>query len=207
VITLSSEQFFRNVGFRLRADRRLRPSLDVYGHALFEWQDFDAIRQSVTSNERTGMYGELMLGSGFQLTPAHRLDAELTLADKSARGSSTDNTSRVFGYFGEEFELRHTWLLGRGQFLLTTASVGWDSYDRADFRVTTKRERRDLRTRANVIYGAPLEFLLPGVELPESLRTLLISVSAEYYRVSSNITNYTFDNAKATLLFTKYWSF
>lgn len=208
LITLSSEQFFRNVGFRVRADRRLKPRIDVFGHALFEWQDFDATRQSITSKERTGMYGELMLGGAVQLTPAHRLSAEFTLADKSARGSSFDDrTHRVFGYFGQELQLRHTWLLGRGQFLLTTASVGRDSYDRADFRVTTQRTRRDLRTRASVIYGAPLEFLIPGVELPEPLRTLLVSVSAEYYRVSSNITNYTFDNAKATLLFTKSFSF
>jgi hypothetical protein len=172
-----------------------------------EWQDFDPVDHSVTSNEHTGLRGEVALGASFRPSPLHQLDADFAYVVKDARGSATPRTNDVFSWDGPELSLRHTWLLGAGRFLISELSAARDSYWRPDRRITSQRSRRDVRGRAGVLFGLPLATLLREDRLPAALAEVVLSLGASYQRVESNIANYEFDDARVTFVVSRQWSF
>lgn len=207
VVELSSETFLKTAGLDVEVARQPSPRFAQRLGVRGEWQDYDAIRQSTTSNEHTGVRAEARVGATFRPAPAHQLDGDLLYLVKDARGSSTPRTNDVFSYDGPELHLRHTWLLGAGRFLVSHVMAGRDSYWRVDRRISTKRRRRDVRARAGVLFGVPVAGLLPDGRVSEALSGLVASLGADYYRVESNLTNYTYDDVKVSLVFSQRWSF
>ncbi len=207
VIQLSSETFLKTAGLDIAVDRSVSPRFSQRFGVRGEWQDYDAIRQSATSNEHTGVRAEARVGASFRPRPTHQLDGDFLYLVKDARGSATPRTNDVFSYDGPELRLRHTWLLGSGRFLMTQVLAGRDSYWRADRRISTKRRRRDVRARANVVIGVPLESLMPWRRAAEIASGTVLTVGADYYRVESNLTNYTYDDTKVSLAISRQWSF
>jgi hypothetical protein len=206
LVELSSETFVKSTGLDVAFERRVNPSFWPRAGLRGEWQDFDAIRQSVTSNEHTGVRAEVRLGATWRPATVHQLEGDLLYRVKDARGSSFPRTNDVFSYDGPELRLRHTWLLGGGRFLVSQLSAARDGYWRADRRISTKRRRRDVRSRAGVIYGMPLTSLLPEGRVASALAGLVVSIGADYERVESNLPNYEFDDVKVSLVFSRQWS-
>ena len=211
LVELSSETFLKNVGIDLRLERRDGPRRSLRGGFRIEWQDFDSVSQSVTSNEHTGTRFEAGVGATFRPNPVHQLDADLRWIVKDARGSATPGTSDVYSHDGPDLSARHTWLLGGGTFLLSEIGVARDSYWRPDRRITSKRSRRDLRVRASLAFGVPLQTLLatllPEATIPSVLSGVVMSIGVNHQLVESNIPNYEYDDTKTSLTFTRQWSF
>jgi hypothetical protein len=109
-------------------------------------------------------------------------------------------------YQGVAVNGSHTWLLGKGQFLLTALTFGVNGYDEPNVTIAS-RQRRDEQLRARLTYGLPVSLVI-GEWLPRLVwEDLTAAVNVEQFRSLSNITNYTYSNTKLGLLFTKRFEF
>ncbi len=207
VLQIAEETLVHGSGLELVALREISPRLLVRGHVGVEYQDFDNTTTSLNAEERSGLRSELGIGLAYQLLPTHRVEVRASGIHKWADGSATDRTSGVFGRIGPEVRLRHTWLLGRGQFLISGVTWGRDDYRRPDFRIDESRSRLDHRLRASLVYGAPVSFLVSPWVSSELLEGLLVSVQVDHYQQWSNIVNYQYDNTRVALMFTRAISF
>ncbi len=194
-VFLSDESFLRTQGGLFEVTREFKRRFDVFSNCKIERQDFSGISENTTAHQRSGTYGELELGGGIKLTPSMRWSNSFVYGDKHAKEEL--NAYNRFAVKGT-----HTWLLGRGQFLLNSIELGIDKYDEVDTSVAG-RIRRDKTMRYRATYGLPLELLLLNKTLPRPLRDITLTFSYEYYRDLSSITNYSYTNHKYQGLITK----
>jgi hypothetical protein len=197
-VSLNHEHFLDARGAKLRAEKQLNPRLDVYASIWAQYQNFAATSAALAAPERSGPRYDFEIGANYVLTPTHRVGASLVHTDKYAARNYQD-------YFGNELTASHTWLLGRGQFLLSSLSAGRDVYEDPDIALVSARTRRDTNLRFRSTYGAPLETIFGaiGVELPDYVSDITFTVGLELFRSYSNITNFEYDNVKLQTLLTK----
>ncbi len=200
-IQLNNEAFLASTGLKLLGEKKLSGKLDVYGSVWAQHQDFQRTFASPTASDRSGPRYDFDVGASYILTPTQRvgINFEHTLKRASVEFQN---------YKGNEITGSHTWLLGQGQFLLSSASFGNDIYETADAFVSAK-QRHDRNLRARVTYGAPLDTLFgfADIRLPEQFGDLTLTGTLEAFRALSNIDNYSYDNFKAQMLLTKRLEF
>lgn len=204
-LRLNRESFLRSHGLRLRFDHRFNDLTDLYVENHFQNQDFMAVRSlangrptAATAPERSGNRNDTEIGALFTLSPLHQIGVSLRHTEKWAKED-------YHAYYGDELTVRHTWLLGKGQFLLSSISGAVHRYDEPDPLVSA-RTRRDEILRARVTYGAPLATLSP-VELHPALADITLTLTGEMFRAYSNLENYTYKNLRGQVLLTKRWDF
>ena len=198
LVDLSAEKFVRSLAGEIRAERRLSSRFHAGGLLRSEYFDYDGIPDSPRAYERTGL--ETTLGGDLQWvqSPSHRSSLALGLRNRSAQ-------RRYFSYWGPMVAFQHTWLPGRGQFVLASVRFDWNRYKDAQTFVSTNI-RRETLTRSRLMYGAPLSFLSGGL-LRGGLAEIVLSLTAEYLWASSNLPNFTYDNLKLGFLLTRRWEF
>ena len=195
---LSRETFLRSQGVNVEGGRDIgdRTSLSVSGRWARE--DFTGTNENPTAPQRSGSRVSASFIGRYRLTPTMQLAADLGYEHKAVLKLG----HRHNAYEGVEVTGTHTWLLGKGQFVLSSLSYTVNSYDQPDSSVSA-RTRRDKQLRARAAYGAPAGLLL-GRWLPEAaLRDLTATCSVEQLRSLSNITNYTYSNTKLGVMLTK----
>ena len=204
-LRLNHEKFLHSEGVKLRLDRKLGQTTEIFLQNHFQRQDFDAVRntangQDVASSapQRTGNLLETSLGANFNITPTNQLAVGYLHTLKHAEAGFE-------AYDADEFRLGDTLLLGKGQFLLGSVSAAWQRYDDPDPFISV-RTRHDRLYRARFTYGIPFGTLLP-FQLPEALNDVLLTLTVEQLRQVSNIVNFTYDNTKGQALITKRWEF
>jgi hypothetical protein len=109
-------------------------------------------------------------------------------------------------YDGEAVSLSHTWLLGAGLFLLSAVSGEIDRYEEGDPTVS-EMSRRDRIGKMRLTLGVPVATLVDEEGTLPFLRDLTLTLSGEAIRQSSNLTNYTYNNRRASVGLTKRWEF
>jgi hypothetical protein len=206
---LDQSRLLRFGGGRVRIERQQGEDLALFADGLLQYQDYDDINEThdgtaiaPTASQLTGMRFDGELGLTWTITPEQRLTAAYLRISKWADADFN-------AYDGDAGVLRHTWLLGAGQFLVSQAIYEIDVYDAPDPFVSS-RTRRDQIFRARLTYGAPISTLLGAVSswtLPESLADLTMLAVGEYVYSDSNIENYTYDNWRGQLLLSKTWTF
>ncbi len=122
----------------------------------------------ISGDERTGDKIEGTGGLSYVLTPTMSVSGGYTHVNQGA-------VAKFFAYRRESFNVGHTWLLGRGQFLLSSFIVNLDRYEQPDLTVSTEY-RRDDTYRARVTYGIPLSFIA------QSLKDMNWTFTYEYYQ-------------------------
>ncbi len=198
-VFLSDETFLRSQGGSFNLSRGLGKRVNVFSESRIERQDFSDISENTTAHERRGNYFELENGGSVILTPAMSANLSLVYGKKNAKADYN-------AYQRLMIRLGHTWLLGKGQFLVNGVDMGRDYYDEPEVAIAG-RLRHDTSIRYRVTYGAPLETLLIGKILPKPFKDILFTFSYEYYRSLSNITNYTYLNNKYQLMLSKKLDF
>jgi hypothetical protein len=191
----------------LLLDRPLIKKVDLFAEGSLTRQDFTDITENLTAHERRGNQLEGTAGLLFRPMPSTSLSAAYTYLDKDAK-------EEYKAYTGKAVEFAHTWLLGKGQFLLNTLVLQRDDYEGPESALAA-RVRRDKILRVRTTYGAPLGFfideparLLTGKTiLPRLLRGIVLSASFEYLRSHSNLTNYTYRNEKFSVMLSQRWEF
>ena len=148
---------------------------------------------------RRGRQVEGEIGLGLVYLPEMRLDLSLLHFDKNAK-------AEFFAFKRSQFNVTHTYLIGGGQFLLNNLSIQLDRYDAPDPFVS-QRKRMDKVLRYRLTYGAPLGFFVPEKWLWSPLSDVTAAGSFEYFRSTSNITNFDYRNFKGQFLLSKTWSF
>lgn len=194
-LRLSHQPFLNGYGANIRLDHRYSKALTLFASGQAEHQKYFSIFESPSVDLRTGFEFQATLGATYVLLPTMRLTADLTRIRKKARA----NFNEYRGYLAA---LNHTWLLGRGTFLLTHLSYGIDLYDTPDLLVSARR-RRDTRYRSRLTFGLPLPLLLFDAKLPAALSDVTVTLSGEFFRSASNITNFTYNNSRISMSITK----
>lgn len=190
-VRLSEETYLRTRGVRVKAERQVnkRVSLNAAFFSIFN----DHIRTSdiPTATERTG--GEAGIKAGLQVTasPTQRVNIEAGYQQRDAR-------KMYNAYDRNTLTLTHSWLLGKGRFLLSGLSLDRDRY-RAPDLVIANQERADDKARLSFTIGQPL------APLGKLFAPLLLTATYEYLQVNSNILNYAYTNNKLSGMLTYRW--
>jgi tetratricopeptide (TPR) repeat protein len=198
---LSRESYLRSQGLSARMTHEIGTRTQFSTTGTWTREDFLPIKENLAARERTGDRLALDLAGLYTLTSTMQLGATMGISVKNIDGPTEYNA-----YEGYSLTLNHTWLLGKGQFLLSSLTLGIDGYDEPDTAISSRR-RRDEQLRARLAYGAPVELLI-GSWLPNLIdENLTASLSVEQARSDSNVINYTYSNTKLDMLLSKQVEF
>ena len=202
---LAGERFLDTYSFKLDARRRLNDRWTGFATYELQYQDYDAVRKIVDgagvaflAPERSGTRNEITTGAIHMLGPQHLLQGTLSLALKDAVESFNS-------YASLRAELTHTWLLGRGMFLISTGSATWQPYNDPDTRISPK-SREDTTLLGRVAFGVPFATLWPETT-NYGIGDFVLALAAQVTHQHSNITNYTYTDVSGQALITRRWEF
>ncbi|MBI5211276.1 MAG: hypothetical protein HY927_14985 [Elusimicrobia bacterium] len=190
-LLLAQTTYLRSRDVSGRFDHRFADGINGYVEAGYERDEYNRTWVVTTGDQRTGDKFDLGAGLSLALSPSR----------KATLGFSHNRTAAIEGYNcydRETLTLGHTWLLGKGQFLLTSASVNFDRYDLAE-RAVSVRRRSDDGIRARGTYGLPLGTLW------KPLKGVVWTASYEYFQNFSNLESYGYTNNKISTMFTYRW--
>lgn len=207
-VRLSHERYTKNWGAQLRLDKKLARPLNGFASAKYTDETYYHPTDSTSSHLYTGYAKEYVLGLDYIVSPAHKVTASWTHTDKRAK-------VYYYEYDGDEGSLNHSWLLGGGQFLISSLAARWRVY-KGEYAAVSDRTRRDKRFKGNITYGVPVDTLLDlafddRASWPEPIRNALggwtWTNSVEYLWQQSNILNYDYDNQQYQTLLSRRWEF
>ena len=196
-VYLSRETFQRSQGVKMKVERELGERIGLSASGSWTREEFDPIVENASAPERDGDRINVTVGTQYTLTPSMQLSIEGAYENKDV-----DDLQQSNAYQGGKLTGSHTWLLGKGQFLLSGITYTRNSYDHPDVSISAAK-RRDTQLRGRISYGAPVSLLF-GEWLPaDILENLTATFSTEHLRSISNITNYTYSNTKLSMMLTK----
>jgi hypothetical protein len=198
-VLLAHEKYIESAGLGLRVDRQVGEQVALFANARLEYQDFKSVDSSPTAGDRSGGVAQLDLGAEWPLGPTQRLGGQLGATHKQARED-------YHAYTGGAALLSHTWLLGGGQFLLSTAVAQYDTYREAQEFVSHRR-RRDAKLRGQLLYGVPLERLVGGWLELRALRGTVVTLRVEHIDNASTLRNYEYTNTAYALSFSSSFEY
>ena len=200
-IRLANQRYGHAEGIDLRVEQRLSKTLSLYGFGEAERQRFNDISPNPTASTLDGPQFVLSTGIAAILDPAHRVSFEVGGIRKKA---DVDFSS----YTGPTALLTHTWLLGDGAFLLTSAAGEIDFYDAPELFVSPE-DRRDTVVRFRSTFGVPVGVVLADPVLANTplLRDLDLYVFGEWISSWSTIENYSYENWRWGFGLVKRWEF
>lgn len=184
------ETYVWTLGAEIGFERPIQDGVLVGARLHGEWEEYHEIESDPLANENDGAVIGLEGNAVLAVAPEHRLNFTIGVSGKAA-----DEDWQSYKRF--DVQANHLWLLGFGQFLSTTVSVGAVTYDAPDLLISAT-DRSDVELRGRVTYGVPLS-TLTGFELLEST---LMSLSGEYTRRESSIVNYEYENVRGEFFVT-----
>lgn len=190
-VLLSQSTFLRNIGGALRAERRWDARTTLFFQYRHTHNDYVRTVSIPSAPDRTGPQVDLTVGIQRILTPTMRLTGGLTHTTKNARES-------FWAFDREAIELDHTWLLGKGAFLVTGLDARHDRYKQPELAISRKY-RRDTTFRLSALIGAPL------TPIHASLKDVVATFAYDYYHAFSTIENYAYTNNKIAAMLTYRW--
>ncbi len=196
-VRLDYQPYMHSSGAKLRADWTPMRGVDTYASAWAQTQSFLATSSAATAPTRSGGRYDIEFGGGWAFAPSHRIGASLVLTRKAAQ-----ETYNAYG--GHEAGINHLWLLGDGQFIASSATIGTDSYQDPETSIASFARRDDTR-RYRTGYTLPLGnlFAWAGKEAGEALDGVTLTFSAEHYTARSNVPNYDYSNLRLQTLLVK----
>lgn len=191
-LRLSQATYLRSHEAKLEIEKPAKRHT-LKGDVSFARLDHSNTQIVIAGQERSG---ERLSGGAVVevvVTPGVRMD----LGYHHAR---TETARRFNSFNRDSFTLGHSWLLGKGQFLLSGLTYQLDGYDLPEPAVHFSR-RRDETLRLRSSYGLPLTVLA------RFLKGSLLTLTYEYFHSSSNLPNYAYSNNKLSSLFTYRFDF
>lgn len=198
-MSLGGESYLSTIGTGVRANHRFSRSLDVVARFRFDYEWFESLDRSPITDQRTGARVQGGAGATWTPWPMLRFDA-------GAGGVYKVADQDFYTYSGPLAYLSGTWLLGRGQFLLSTFTFEYDRYEGPE-PIISAETRRDAIYVGGITYGAPLGLLLPFLAHSHVFRDTLFTVNATYLNEQSTIENYSYDDLRFTVMYTKNFEF
>ncbi|MBI5629883.1 MAG: tetratricopeptide repeat protein [Elusimicrobia bacterium] len=192
LVLLAQTTYLRNRGGGLRALYKPSPRSSFFVEAKDVYQDFARTADVPTAPERNGIQFDATAGAEWQATGSMRLSFNYNRSVKHA-------SRRYNAYNRDSVTVGNALFLGKGLFLIPSATYNYDQYLQNDPSVSTLK-RIDKTVKLDVTAGASLGQLHPKLE------SLLWTVSYEYYdSTRSNLRNYAYINQKISTLLTYRW--
>ncbi|HYM32615.1 MAG TPA: hypothetical protein VEU47_15020 [Candidatus Cybelea sp.] len=201
-INLAGSAYLSSPGLRLRTERTLDNRTDAFVVIETAKDVYSPNFVSPIVVGQSGWRSTIQAGANYAIDPTMRVG----LAYRHTRDNAEEN---FFAYDTDEIGISHTWLLGRGQFLLSTATYGIDRYDAPNPAVSAG-DRRDNTLRIRSTYGVPLDTLSLAVKagtLPEAIGDIVLSAGVEADWAQSTIANFAYTNYRVEVFVTKRWEF
>lgn len=190
-LLLDQTTYLRSREAKLAFSRQLTPRVDASLESAYARQLYNATQIVPRGFQRTGDKIEGGGGLGFMLTPNMKIEVSVAHLNFGA-ASSFD------AYRRETFTVSHSWLLGKGQYLLTSFIANYDRYQAPEAAISAKA-RRDDTYRVRLTYGFSLG------ALSRLLKNAGWTMTYEYYQALSNVTNYAYSNNKVSGLLAFKW--
>ena len=202
VLRLSEEFFYSYGGISLSATHRIDSKLAVNAGLRWRYEEFDAIIESPGADGRTGHRYEVGVGTTYRHAPTQILNVSFNFIGKDGKVDFED-------YYGFRLDAGLTVGLFEGHFLQLTLTVGRRDYDGPEVFVSPFQTRTDQYGRARLTYGLPLTYLIGAVggSAPTYLDGINVLPAVEYYKQSSNLPNFDYDNIKVSLMLSKRFDF
>ena len=200
-LELNGDYYLNDLGFDVKATRRLDADFDVFTEMRFSKQTFHKTATDPSGPDNGGTVPSGWVGVTWRALQDHTITSSLGITSRAAEATFQSNRRGAFRLFD-------TWLLDKGQFVVGGAEFGLVQYDGSN-QLVSAMTRREKDSRYTLIYGVPLGTIGDevGVGLPDQLRNVVLSVTGEYYKVTSTITNYTYSNLRTVGMLTKRWEF
>lgn len=198
-VFLSHESFLRTHGGKMRIEKQLGARTQLFGVFKGERQNHLPVTENLTAPQRSGPEYTYKIGGSYALLDWMLVGTELEYQNKNAKEEFNAHEKLTW-------KLSNTILPGKGQFIVNSLDTIFDFYDEVDTAVAG-RHRRDKALRYRLTYGVPLKTLFLGHDLPSVFGGVTLSLTYEYYRQLSTITNNTYSNNKFQGILSKSWNF
>lgn len=193
-LLLAETTYLRSRAVKLQFDRQMSPRFDLSAETAYARQIYNQTQVVPTGDQRTGDKIEGGVTVGYVLTSSMKINAGVTHVNQGAR-------EKFDAYRRESFTVSDNWLVGRGQFLLTSLTGNYDRYERPEAAISVMRNRIDDTYRARATYGFPMELIA------RPLASMLWTFTYEYYQALSSIKNYAYSNNKVSTMLTYQFGF
>lgn len=191
-LMLAQTTYMRGHDVKGRFEHKLSKSLGAYVDLGYSRSEFNRTQIVPAGPQRTGDKFNVGVGLNMGLSQTRRL----TLGLEHSRTGALE----PFNSFDREsLTLSHSWLLGKGMFLLASGTMSFDRYDRAE-RVISTRIRKDDAVRAKATYGLPMSLFW------KALDGFSWTASYEYFQSFANIESYGYTNNKISTMVTYKWA-
>jgi hypothetical protein len=180
--------------------------VDGYFKAGYTSEEFRTTRENTSADNLDGHRYDADAGLKFRLDSANLLNVDVGWFRKIAFGNSDE-------FHGFKAGLTHTWLIGDGAFLVSSAE-----YNKKEYRANSTaafKVRHDRGARFRFTYGRPISTLLNesafgagvGAKVYDFVKDITWTGTGEIFDQESNIINFDYINFKAQTLLTKVWKF
>lgn len=200
-MSMTDDYYLSDYGLDGRFTYRLAPAWEAFTTLRLDRQVFHNISSDRVATDNSGVLFTSWLGGVWHPNEAHGVTMSLGYGHRNAAANYMSN-DRWAARLGD------TWLLGKGQFVSAMGEVGVAVYDQNN-PTFSSQTRRDTDGRFSLTYGVPAGTVteLAGVDAPDEVRDIVLSVTGEYYRALSNLPNYTYANLRTQMLASKRWEF
>lgn len=190
-VRLSEDTFLRtdtvSTRFGFKHTERFSTAFEIRS----SWENYSRTAVVPVAPEREGRKNDFSYSGDFLLNKTMKVSGGCAITIKEA--------AALYNAF-ERYSLNigHTWLLGRGMFLLSSFTFNIDEYDNRDTLVSQK-VRDDLSYRVRFTHGAPLTLI------DRRLKDLVFATTYEWFHAESNLLNYAYENNKVSGMLTYKW--
>lgn len=200
-LAMTDDYYLSDYGLDGRFTYRLSSAWDAFTTLRLDRQVFHNISSDRVATDSSGVVFTSWVGGTWHPNEAHSVSLSLGYARRNAAANymSDDRWAARLG---------DVWLLGQGQFVSAQGEVGVAIYDQNN-PTFSAQTRHDTDGRFSLTYGVPAGTVTEavGIEAPDEVRDIVLSVTGEYYRMMSNLPNYTYANLRTQMLVSKRWEF
>ena len=212
-LQLSREKLLASHGAEVLLERpKVLPwwNMDGYFKASYTSEDFHPTFENAGADSFDGNRYEATVGLTRHINAAHQLNFDLGWVRKTAFGNTDE-------YSGYKMGMRHTWLMDKGKFLVSSAEFNKNQYRVANLAIdpVAPQVRHERGVRFRVTYGVPVWSFVNesdfgggvGAKVYDLLKDVTWTGSAELFDQSANIVNFDYLNIQAQTMLTKVWNF
>jgi tetratricopeptide (TPR) repeat protein len=204
VLRLSREQYYTAHEAKLAVEVPLPPDMELFGDIGYSRERYYLISESISGPDQNGPLVDGRIGVEYDLDQRNRVTGIYDFSLK--RGKPLHEHRWQHGV-----QVSHLFLFEHGGFLNSSLKVTQNQEYRPDPGEHPDRKRRDITYKVRIGYGAPigrlvdLDWLAPGLE--NAVGNTVASVTGEYYKNTSTIRNFRYENRRGEVLLTRKWTF